>query len=289
MGHVRGDDGIQGNAIGDLSTQHLHKEVKRTGPRRPSLVLGLELWSYKRSAAQANLAPHIHPRVRGPCTRAQRSLVLFRSTFMNTAPAAMQQSTSILLCIVVLLATLCTGHARPARGLLQTAFTEADAASWVQANLTGSSPNVQAASTAVAQAATLATSSGSTSSSALASAFVNVLLNGNNVSGNATASAYSLALTQTKGNDNSQQIIAQAYSSAILSLYQANQVEVYFQTYLCLTTCLLVQAPQNCTSAALASIYHQHVEHKCRQASCLSLRLCSAVQSIPFQTALWLS
>lgn len=139
-----------------------------------------------------------------------------------------------MLCLVLAVASLQQGEARPARALLQTslAFSEADAASWVTANLTGSSPDVQAASSAVAQAASMATSSGSASSSALASAFVSVLLSADTVTGNATAEAYAQALTNTIGDSNSQQVIAQAYSSAILSLYQANQVEVHLPTWL---------------------------------------------------------
>lgn len=142
----------------------------------------------------------------------------------------MNKTFCALLCLLLAVASFQPSQARPARALLQTASSssEADAASWVQANLTGPSPNVQAASSAVAQAALSATSSGSASSSALTSAFVNVLLNAGDVSANATASAYSQALTQTKGDTNSQQVIAQAYSAAILSLYQAGQVEVNF-------------------------------------------------------------
>ena len=140
----------------------------------------------------------------------------------------MKQGVCAMLCLVLTVASVQQAEARPARALLQTAsaFSEADAASWVTANLTGSSPNVQAASTAVAQAASMATSSGSASSSALASAFVSVLLSADNVTGNATAEAYAQALTNTIDDSNSQQVIAQAFSSAILSLYQANQVEV---------------------------------------------------------------
>lgn len=140
----------------------------------------------------------------------------------------MMRSACAILCLVVAAASLQQGEARPARALLQTAssFSEADAAAWVTANLTGS-PNVQAASSAVAQAASMAISSGSTSSSALASAFVSVLLNADSAIGNATAEAYAQALTNTIDDSNSQQVIAQAYSSAILSLYQANQIEVH--------------------------------------------------------------
>ena len=139
----------------------------------------------------------------------------------------MKRGVCTLICLILAVASLQQGHARPARALLQTASAEAEAAAWVTANLTGPSPNVQAASTAVAQAASSATSSGSASSTALASAFVSVLLNGNAAAGNATASAFSQALANTKTDAGSQQVIAQAYSSAVLSLYNANQVEVY--------------------------------------------------------------
>ena len=157
-----------------------------------------------------------------------------------------------MLCLVLAVAGLQQGRARPARSLLQTssAFSEADAASWVTANLTGSSPNVQAASFAVAQAASMATSSGSASSSALASAFVSVLLSASDtVTGNATAEAYAQALTNTIDDSNSQQVIAQAYSSAILSLYQANQVEVHLPTWLS-----QVHFAQKCTGTEKRSI-----------------------------------
>ena len=138
----------------------------------------------------------------------------------------MQRGVCALICLVFAVSSLHQGQARPARALLQTASSEAEAAAWVTANLTGPSPNVQAASTAVAQAASSASSSGGASSTALASAFVNVLLSGSGASGNATANAFSQALSSTKNDAGSQQVIAQAYSSAVLSLYNSNQVEV---------------------------------------------------------------
>lgn len=138
----------------------------------------------------------------------------------------MKQGICAFICLLLAVASLQQGQARPARALLQTASSEADAASWVTANLTGPSPNVQAASTAVAQAAASAKSSGSASSTALASAFVNVLLRGDGGTGNATAKAFSQALSDTKNDAGSQQVIAQAYSSAVLSLYEANQIKV---------------------------------------------------------------
>ena len=130
--------------------------------------------------------------------------------------------------LFLLLVCASLARARPARDLLQSssASSVAEAASWVSTNLTSTSPNVQAAASAVAQSAASATSSGSSSSSALASAFVSALVDGNATSGNATAQAYALALTNTSGNANNQQGIAQAYSSAVLSFYQANNVEV---------------------------------------------------------------
>ena len=132
-----------------------------------------------------------------------------------------------LICFILAAASLQQAQGRAARTLLQTASSEADAAAWVTANLTGPSLNVQAASTSVAQAASSAKSSGSSSSTALASAFVNVLLSGGETSvGNATATAFSQALSSTKGDAGSQQVIAQAYTSAVLSLHRDNQVQV---------------------------------------------------------------
>ena len=133
----------------------------------------------------------------------------------------------ILVCMLLAAISLQLGQARPTRALLQSSSTssEAQAASWVSANLTGSSPNAQAASFAVAQAAAFATASGHASTD-LASAFVSALVQGDATSGNATAQAYALALTNTSGNSNNQETIVQAYSSAVLSFYEANNIEV---------------------------------------------------------------
>lgn len=48
-----------------------------------------------------------------------------------------------------------------------------------------------------------------------------MLLSADSVTGNATAAAYGQAITEVF-NPYGQQVIAQAYSSATLSLYQAN-------------------------------------------------------------------
>ena len=145
----------------------------------------------------------------------------------NFGPQSLAMKAYILLCLVLAITSLQFTHARPARSLLQSASasSEAQAASWVSANLTSSSPNATAASYAVAQAAASATSSGHASTD-LASAFVTALVKGDAASGNATAQAFALALTNTSGNSNNQQTIAQAYSSAVLSFYEANNIQV---------------------------------------------------------------
>lgn len=135
------------------------------------------------------------------------------------------KSSLIVLCLCLAL----TVSGRDNRKLLQdpasllSASAEAQAAAYVQANLTATPPNVIAASSAIAQAATSSTGG---YSSALASAFANTLLSANNVSGNATAQALSSAFTSASSNGTTTATIAQSYASALLSFYNTNNVAV---------------------------------------------------------------
>lgn len=156
------------------------------------------------------------------------TLLKFGPPVRSSATIAMTRTGYLIACLLLVIASLQCTQARSDRSLLQSSSSssEAQAAASATSSLSSSPPNPQAAAASIAQAAAAATVSSSSSSTALASTFVNALVNANVASGNATAQAFASALSNTSASASNQQIIAHAYASALLSFYEANNVQV---------------------------------------------------------------